>query len=85
MSYYITYIKSFLAHSRASSGSLFSFRTPQPPHRDMDDEKDLVDREENDDALDDTNTQVRILLQNFPFLNLVNVSLLLLYWHDVHV
>ena len=66
MPYYITYIKSFLAHSRASSGSLFSFRTPQPPHRDMDDEKDLVDREENDDALDDTDTQVRIFLQNFP-------------------
>ena len=61
--YYITYIKSFLVRSRASSGSLFSFRTPQPPHRDMDDEKDLVDREENDDALDDTNTQVRIFLQ----------------------
>ena len=48
-----------------------------PPHRDMDDEKDLVDREENDDALDDTNTQVRNFLQNFPFLNLVLVSLLL--------
>ena len=63
MPYYITYIKSFLVHSRASSGSLFSFQTPQPPHRDMDDEKDLVDREENDDALDDTNTQVRIFLQ----------------------
>ena len=63
MPYYITYIKSFLVRSRASSGSLFSFQTPQPPHRDMDDEKDLVDREENDDALDDTNTQVRIFLQ----------------------
>ena len=77
MSYYITYIKSFLVRSRASSGSFSSFQTPQPPHRDMDDEKDLVDRDEIDDAVDDTNTQVRILLQNFPFWNLVNMSLLL--------